>query len=212
MGGKMIGIYCITNTINGKKYIGQSWDIEKRFKQHVFNPPNTHIKNALQKYGINSFIFEAIFQLKNGPFTQKYLNRFENYYISRFDTTNNMYGYNKRDGGSNGKLSEEVKLKIAQTHMGMVASEESKRKNSASKLGKKTGPCSEKRKLAISQANTGRVKTEEEKAKISKSLAGRKTGPCSEARRKAISEAKKGKNANPSAPRNNKGQYVKSQP
>lgn len=30
----MIGIYKITNKINGKMYIGQSNDIERRFKEH----------------------------------------------------------------------------------------------------------------------------------------------------------------------------------
>jgi len=30
----MVGIYKITNKKNGKIYIGQSWDMERRFKEH----------------------------------------------------------------------------------------------------------------------------------------------------------------------------------
>lgn len=30
-----IGIYKITNTVNGKVYIGKSHNIEERFKQHI---------------------------------------------------------------------------------------------------------------------------------------------------------------------------------
>ena len=33
-GDNMIGIYKITNKINGKSYIGQSIDIEKRLREH----------------------------------------------------------------------------------------------------------------------------------------------------------------------------------
>ena len=36
----MIGIYKITNIINGKTYIGQSVNIEKKFKTHKTNAFN----------------------------------------------------------------------------------------------------------------------------------------------------------------------------
>lgn len=49
------GIYKITNNINGKIYIGQSIDIERRFKQHL-KKSNTPDK---QKTSIK-FIYEGV--------------------------------------------------------------------------------------------------------------------------------------------------------
>lgn len=53
----MIGIYKITNLINSKVYIGQSNDIERRFKQHKsINEQKRHshlpLYQAFNKYGI----------------------------------------------------------------------------------------------------------------------------------------------------------------
>ena len=36
----MIGIYSITNKINGKRYIGQSININNRWKEHIRNIDN----------------------------------------------------------------------------------------------------------------------------------------------------------------------------
>ena len=57
----MIGIYKITNKINGKVYIGQSINIEKRWKQHI-NDPGYNIHNAIKKYGKENFSFEVLLE------------------------------------------------------------------------------------------------------------------------------------------------------
>lgn len=57
----MIGIYKITNKINGKIYIGQSINIERRWKEHIFdNRKNSLIHLAIIKYGKENFSFEVI--------------------------------------------------------------------------------------------------------------------------------------------------------
>ena len=60
---RKIGIYKIENLTNGKVYIGQSIDIDKRIKHHfteaAFNEANieydTPIHQAIRKYGIDNF-------------------------------------------------------------------------------------------------------------------------------------------------------------
>ena len=63
----MIGIYKITNKINGKCYIGQSINIKQRWKGHRkdafwLNGPDYQypLYKAIRKYGIENFSFEVI--------------------------------------------------------------------------------------------------------------------------------------------------------
>lgn len=63
----MVGIYKITNLVNGKIYVGQSIDIIERWNQHkwkAFNPNEVAYKsaihNAFRKYGIENFQLEVI--------------------------------------------------------------------------------------------------------------------------------------------------------
>lgn len=63
----MIGIYKITNILNGDCYIGKSNDIKRRWQQHRTNYNNENLKcynlhlyRAFRKYGIDNFLFEVI--------------------------------------------------------------------------------------------------------------------------------------------------------
>ena len=64
----MIGIYKIENLINGKKYIGQSIDIETRWAEHkrINERSLETIKQkyplylAFKKYGLENFSFEVL--------------------------------------------------------------------------------------------------------------------------------------------------------
>ena len=107
----MIGIYKITNKKTGKSYIGQSNDIERRFKEHQQKGASSRIPLdvAIQKYGKDAFDYEVIEECSLSQLNEK-----EEYYIQLYDTKNN--GYNCNDGGNqqsiglnNGraKLSEE---------------------------------------------------------------------------------------------------------
>lgn len=95
----MIGIYKITNTINGKSYIGQSTNIHRRWQAEVAdsNNVNNHsydypLMRAFRKYGVDNFKFEIIEECK-----AEELNRREMYWVDYFDTF--FHGYNQTLGG-----------------------------------------------------------------------------------------------------------------
>lgn len=76
-------IYCITNKVNGKIYIGQTTKtIEKRLKGHFYESKcsDYYIHRAINKYGINNFYIKQI----DFSFTKEYLNELEKYYIDFF--------------------------------------------------------------------------------------------------------------------------------
>lgn len=59
------GIYRITNTINGKVYIGSSVDVRGRFNSHksdlkLNKHGNSRLQRAWNKYGEQAFVFEII--------------------------------------------------------------------------------------------------------------------------------------------------------
>lgn len=125
-------IYCYTNKVNGKKYIGQTVDFIKRHNSHIWQTYNEKQKcdynvpfhNAIRKHGIENFEIEI---LKENLQNQDELNYWECYYIVEFNTlVKNQKGYNLADGGSNGnplagKLDEELAeifKKISEAHKG----------------------------------------------------------------------------------------------
>lgn len=89
----MIGIYKITNKLNGKSYVGQSIDIKRRWREHINNSSNSLIHKAIIKYGEDNFIFEILEECK-----RDYLNEKEIFYIKNLNT---LYpnGYNLTPGG-----------------------------------------------------------------------------------------------------------------
>lgn len=95
----MIGVYKITNIINGKSYIGQSINIHKRWKREIDDSNNINsrcydypLMRAFRKYGVNNFKFEIIEECEKEELNQK-----EIYWIDYFNTFFN--GYNQTLGG-----------------------------------------------------------------------------------------------------------------
>lgn len=111
-------VYCITNLINGKEYVGQTkYDSQYRFKQHCEKSVNVNSKfqcyalyNAIRKYGRESFMVITLFQ---GP-----LEELDNNEIEAIDALNTLYpnGYNMTPGGhvrSGPWLREESKEQLS---------------------------------------------------------------------------------------------------
>lgn len=115
----MIGIYKITKKENGKAYIGQSNDIQRRFSEHQTKGVESRIPLdiAIQKYGKDAFTYEVIEEC-----SLEELNEKETYWIKFYNTVENgyncSYGGNQQSVGSqNGraKLTEEdvINIRIA---------------------------------------------------------------------------------------------------
>lgn len=92
----MCGIYKIENLVNGKIYIGQSVQIEKRFQKHLRAKDNFLIHKALRKYGKENFTFQIIEECE-----QQDLDNKEIYWINYYNSLMPL-GYNMVDGGSSG--------------------------------------------------------------------------------------------------------------
>ena len=93
------GIYKITNTANGKIYIGQSVDVQRRINDHQRTfakgtHHSVHILRAYQKYGADAFKYEVIEYCSIPDLDSR-----EIYWIKYYDSANPSKGYNMSFGG-----------------------------------------------------------------------------------------------------------------
>ena len=108
----MIGIYKITNKINGKIYVGQSNCIQRRFAQHKSPYEQQRFSNkplykAFKKYGIQNFSFEVIEQC-----SQEQLNTREKFWIKTLHSLCHQNGYNITAGGDGPQDDNHPKHKL----------------------------------------------------------------------------------------------------
>lgn len=132
MKDKISGIYYIKNIINNKLYIGQSVDVYARLSRHKTDlrggRDSRHLQKSYDKYGEDNFEFVLLMEC-----AEEDLDFWEKYYIKKWDTQNENYGYNLDGGGSKSRLmSEETKALMSKAKKGRVVSEETRRKLSAS--------------------------------------------------------------------------------
>lgn len=83
-------IYCITNHVNGKKYIGKTTSsVSKRWKEHCRDYKKERCKDrplyrAMNKYGIDSFSIEMLEECSSKESSGR-----ETYWINEFKTYGN---------------------------------------------------------------------------------------------------------------------------
>lgn len=90
---KKVGcVYCIENTLNGKRYIGiTTRTIKERFVEHC--KAKSYIGKAIRKYGVENF---KLYELAVANSREELCN-LEVYYIEKYNTFKN--GYNQTIGG-----------------------------------------------------------------------------------------------------------------
>ena len=120
----MIGIYAIKCGSNGKVYIGQSKNMNQRISLHKCNlkhlrHPNKQLQEDYNKYGGDSFSFIVLKQLEQDNFCQSQLDDLEVYFIKAYNSTDSSCGYNTESGGiCFGHMIEETKKKLSASNIG----------------------------------------------------------------------------------------------
>jgi len=148
----MIGIYKITNP-KSSIYIGQSIDIERRFK--TYKSLNSKVKlqpklfNSFLKYGVENHKFEIILECNVNELNDK-----ERYYQDIYNSISRTNGLNcilTKSNDKSGTYSEESKLKMSNSAKNKKLSDSHKLKISKSLIGNK-------RSLGIKQSEATRLK------------------------------------------------------
>ena len=113
-------IYCITNLINGKQYIGKTtYSVTKRFQEHCRDSKKERcnkrpLYDAMNKYGIENFIVEELCECDNEE-----LSSYEIQYIEKYNTYSK--GYNATKGGDGSILFDyNLILELYQKGLSMV--------------------------------------------------------------------------------------------
>jgi group I intron endonuclease len=157
------GIYGLKCKITDKWYIGQSVDIHGRWHyayelMHCKSQPK--IYNALVKYGYDGFEKVVVEECSEVGWILDYR---ETFWIRYYDSIRG--GYNLKEGGATGKVSDETKAKISAAVKGRKLTDEQKKK--------------------ISEATKKACNSPEYKRKISKSwITRRLTGVSDETKAK----------------------------
>jgi len=173
------GIYKITSP-SGKIYIGQSVNINDRFRKYKRYDCEDQqaLFNSFKKHGVENHNFEIIHICDINE-----LNDLEIHYSNLFNSTNKYSGLNIRlCGGAKGLHSEETKKKIGLAHKGKIVSEKTKQILRDINKGKHDGK---------NNNNYGKKMSEELKAKL---LSIRIGSVASEETRKKQSESHIGEN------------------
>lgn len=137
----MVGIYKIISP-NNRIYIGQSVDIEKRFKSYkrlyVKNQKQTKLHRSFIKYGVLNHKFEIVLECKESE-----LNNYERYYQELYNCLEDGLNCNLTStNDKSGKVSKETLQKMSEVQkgnknwLGKHHSEESKLKMSLSAIGR----------------------------------------------------------------------------
>ena len=115
-------IYLITNTVNDKKYVGQTiTSLNKRWLAHIQESKTNSTRplyRAINKYGIDNFKIKILEECDSNILSER-----EIYWIKQLDTYHK--GYNATTGGDiNKNIRQEIKQKISSSMSNLERSNE----------------------------------------------------------------------------------------
>jgi group I intron endonuclease len=154
-----IGVYCIENILNGKKYIGST---KSNFRKRLINHrsilrankhSNKFLQNAWNKYGENNFKCSIVEDVNDFCLVRER----ENFYLKKYESFNEKYGYNI--------------LEYADTSLGYKHSNKTIEYLSLIRKNKQQHPNT---KRAIYNSNKGKKQSKETIAKKTIKLKGQK--------------------------------------
>jgi group I intron endonuclease len=184
---KMCGVYSITNTENGKKYIGSSVNIHHRWRLHRWRLDrgehhSPHLQSSWKKRGPKAFKFEVLLECDRDS-----LIKYEQEFIDRFNTTQNGYNICPVAGNCLGlSPSPETRAKLAKAWKGRKHTKASRRLMSLATRGVPKsyahkaalrGPRGKLENIRLSKLgdknpNFGKPRSEETKRKIAEAQRG----------------------------------------
>ena len=182
-------VYCISNTVNSKLYVGQTTrSIKARLQGHFCSTgknacPMLH--EAIKKYG------REVFSIRQLGFaeSQSELDALERFEIERLQTRDRRFGYNLAEGGGYGKQSPETIAKrvaktkgqkrspefcsrVSEVHRGVPKSDQQREKLRKAALAR--SPASTETRKKLSEASQGRRWTDEQRLHMAEVGRGRK--------------------------------------
>lgn len=110
-------IYCYTNRITNRKYVGQTNNILRRKREHKSNSYNKNsaeynllFHKKIRQYGEENFDFQILETIDTDNIQE--VNELEQYWIDKLDTFVEKNGYNLTLGGDNNEHSRIYDLSI----------------------------------------------------------------------------------------------------
>lgn len=104
----MTGIYKIENLLSGEVYIGQSTNIEQRFKEHIYHS-SSYIDENISEIGVENFNFQILEICSENDLDER-----EEFYIDFYKSNVPGFGYNLTSGAKHGRGTSNSNAKLSE--------------------------------------------------------------------------------------------------